>query len=73
MKGTGIHGERAALSLGNLRNRGDAGLWYLNGRNRLGTERWNIGSRLTGWNHQATSAVSTPRAWTRRGMPSSTE
>ncbi len=73
MKGTGIHGERAALSLGNLGNGGGAGLGYLIGRDGLGSVWWDFGSRLTGWNHQATSAVSTPRVWTRRGMPSSTE
>lgn len=36
------------LSLGNLRNRGNAGLWYVNGNNGTGNTRWNIGSRLSG-------------------------
>ncbi len=36
------------LSLGNLRNGGDAGLWYVNGNNGTGNTRWNIGSRLSG-------------------------
>ncbi len=36
------------LSLGNLRNRGNAGLWYVNGNNGTGNTWWNIGSRLSG-------------------------
>ena len=36
------------LSLGNLRNGGNAGLWYVNGNNGTGNARWNIGSRLSG-------------------------
>lgn len=35
-------------ALGNLRNGGNAGLFYVNGNNRLGNERWNIGSRQSG-------------------------
>jgi len=37
------------LGLGNLNNGGNAGLWYVNGNNRLGNENWNIGSRQSGW------------------------
>lgn len=40
------------LSLGNLRNRGNAGLWYVNGNNGTGNGWWNIGSRLSGQNRQ---------------------
>lgn len=36
------------LSLGNLRNWGNYGLWYVNGNNGCGDARWNIGSRLSG-------------------------
>lgn len=36
------------LSLGNLRNWGNAGIWYVNGNNGTGDARWNIGSRLSG-------------------------
>ena len=38
------------LSLGNLRNRANGGLWYVNGNNGTGNARWNIGSRLSGQN-----------------------
>lgn len=46
---TGIRGLRASFSvLGNLRNRGNAGLRYVNGNNDLGNGRWNYGSRHSG-------------------------
>lgn len=35
-------------SLGNLRNGGNAGLWYVNGNNGLTNANWNIGSRQSG-------------------------
>nr|DAL56155.1 MAG TPA_asm: hypothetical protein [Caudoviricetes sp.] len=58
------------LSLGNLRNRGNAGLWYVNGNNGTGNTRWNIGSRLSGHNHEQpasyTSAATTRRAGNER-------
>ena len=41
------------LSLGNLRNRANGGLWYVNGNNGTGNARWNIGSRLSGQNKQS--------------------
>lgn len=34
-------------SCGNLENGDNAGLWYVNGRNRLGNTWWNIGSRAS--------------------------
>lgn len=34
--------------LGNLRNRGNAGLRYVNGNNDLANARWNYGSRQSG-------------------------
>ena len=45
--GTGItDGEtREFYSCGNLRNRSNAGLAYVNCRNRLGNANWNYGSR----------------------------
>lgn len=36
------------LGLGNLNNRGNAGLWYVNANNRLGNGNWNIASRVSG-------------------------
>lgn len=58
------------LSLGNLRNRGNAGLWYVNGNNGTGNTRWNIGSRLSGKtnNQLNTSAATTRRAGNERAM-----
>ena len=40
-------GDREVLSLGDLRSRSYAGLWYVNGNNRLGGTWWSIGSRLS--------------------------
>ena len=50
----GIRGARTDVclswqGLGNLRNGGNAGLWYVNANNGLGNANWNIGSRLSGW------------------------
>lgn len=58
------------LSLGNLRNRGNAGLWCVNGNNGTGNTRWNIGSRLSGKtnNQLNTSAATTRRAGNERAM-----
>ena len=35
-------------AFGNLRNRSNAGPWYLNCNNRAGNANWNIGSRQSG-------------------------
>lgn len=44
----GIGGETRWQSLGNLNNRGNAGLFYVNANNELGNTNWNIGSRQSG-------------------------
>lgn len=45
----GIRGVRGvSFLLGNLRNRGNAGLRYVNGNNDLSNARWNYGSRQSG-------------------------
>ena len=63
-------GWREWLSLGTLWNGGLAGLWYVNGNNGTGNTRWNIGSRLSGHNHEQpasyTSAATTRRAGNER-------
>ena len=58
------------LSLGNLRNRGNAGLWYVYGGSGAGDSGWNIGSRLSGKtnNQLNTSAATTRRAGNERAM-----
>ena len=40
------------LSVGNLRNRGNFGPFYVNGNNGTGNARWNICSRLSGASRQ---------------------
>lgn len=40
--------EREFLSLGNLNNGSNAGLWYVNGNNALSSAWWGIGSRQSG-------------------------
>ncbi len=45
--GTAVTGEREWRSLGNLRNGGSVGLWYVNGGSGLTLAYWDIGSRLS--------------------------
>lgn len=58
------------LSLGSLRDGGNAGLWYVNGNNGTGDAWWYIGSRLSGKsnNQLNTSAATTRRAGNERAM-----
>ena len=58
------------LSFGNLRNRGNAGLWYVNGNAGTGDAGWSLGSRLSGKtnNQLNTSAATTRRAGNERAM-----
>lgn len=44
---TSTSGDREFMTLGNLWNWGDAGLWVLYGENWLGSVGWDLGSRLS--------------------------